>query len=78
MTNLKLRQENERLRAENAKLRGDVDFLAIMTDVDLETDEDKIQKELALLERMYPDFAACQNSTMAFLRGAQLHNQQSI
>lgn len=37
--NLKLRQENERLLAENARLRGDVDYLAIMTDVDLETDE---------------------------------------
>ena len=40
MTNLKLLQENERLRAENAKLRGDVDFIAIMADVDLETDEE--------------------------------------
>ena len=40
MANLKLLQENERLRAENAKLRGDVDFIAIMADVDLETDEE--------------------------------------
>lgn len=42
--NLKLRQENERLLAENARLRGDVDFLAIMTDVDLETDEEVVEE----------------------------------
>lgn len=42
--NLKLRQENERLLAENARLRGDVDYLAIMTDVDLETDEEAVEE----------------------------------
>lgn len=42
--NLKLRQENERLLAENARLRGDVDFLAIMTDVDLEIDEEVVEE----------------------------------
>ena len=44
------RQENARLRAENLRLRGDLDYIAMMTDVDIdddgaesEVDEDEAQ-----------------------------------
>ena len=33
------RKKNAKLTAENNQLRGDVDFLAMMTDVDLDNDE---------------------------------------
>ena len=32
------RQENARLRAENLQLRGDLDYIAMMTDVDIDDD----------------------------------------
>lgn len=44
------RQKNARLRAENLRLRGDLDYIAMMTDVDIdddgaesEVDEDEAQ-----------------------------------
>lgn len=40
----RLTQENDRLRAENTKLRGDVDYVAIMADIDLETDEETMSE----------------------------------
>ena len=32
------RQENARLKAENIKLKGDLDYIAMMTDVELDDD----------------------------------------
>lgn len=34
-----LDRENRRLRAENEQLRADLDFVAIMTDIDIDTEE---------------------------------------
>ena len=42
----KLVRENDKLKAENQRLQGDVDFIAIMTDVDLTVDEDMDQMEV--------------------------------
>lgn len=34
-----LDRENRRLRAENEQLRADLDFVAIMADIDIDTEE---------------------------------------
>lgn len=38
--NIKLQRKNEELSAENAKLRGIIEYLAIMCDVDIPEEEE--------------------------------------
>ena len=41
------RQKNARLRAENIKLKGDVDYIAMMTDIELDDDKESEESENA-------------------------------
>ena len=41
------RQKNARLRAENIKLKGNVDYIAMMTDIELDDDKESEESENA-------------------------------
>lgn len=42
---LEEQRENERLKAENVKLSADLDYIAMMCDVDLETEQEGYSDE---------------------------------
>lgn len=41
-----LRQENERLKSQLAKTNADMEYVAMMTDIDLEEGDDEIVEEI--------------------------------